>query len=44
LRSLGRDESVLGDLRNRTVGDALAVAAFAVVALSILALAIAVLL
>jgi NRAMP (natural resistance-associated macrophage protein)-like metal ion transporter len=42
LRSLGRDERVLGDLRNRTFGDALALGAFVVVALSILALAIAV--
>jgi len=41
LRRLGRDESVLGDLRNRGVGDALAIGAFVVVARSILALAIA---
>jgi hypothetical protein len=41
LRSLGRDEGVLGDLRNRRVGDALAIGAFAVVAISILALAVA---
>ena len=41
LRSLGRDESVLGDLRNRAAGDALAIGAFVVVMLSILALAIA---
>jgi Mn2+/Fe2+ NRAMP family transporter len=41
LRSLGRDESVLGNLRNRSFGDALAIGAFAVVAASILALAVA---
>ena len=41
LRSLGRDSAVLGDLRNRSVGDALAIGAFVIVALSILALAIA---
>jgi hypothetical protein len=42
LRSLRRDERVLGDLRNGRMGDALAIGAFAVVAISILALAIAV--
>jgi NRAMP (natural resistance-associated macrophage protein)-like metal ion transporter len=41
LRSLGRDSAVLGDLRNRRVGDGLAIGAFAIVALSIIALAIA---
>jgi NRAMP (natural resistance-associated macrophage protein)-like metal ion transporter len=41
LRSLGRDGAVLGELRNRRVGDALAIGAFAIVALSILALATA---
>ncbi len=41
LRSLGRDSTVLGELRNRTVGDALAIGAFAIVTLSILALAVA---
>jgi NRAMP (natural resistance-associated macrophage protein)-like metal ion transporter len=42
IRSLGRDGTVLGELRNRRVGDALAIGAFAIVALSILALAISV--
>jgi Mn2+/Fe2+ NRAMP family transporter len=41
LRSLGRDSTVLGELRNRRVGDALAIGALAVVTLSILALAVA---
>ena len=41
LRSLGRDSTVLGELRNRRVGDALAIGALAIVTLSILALAIA---
>jgi len=41
LRSLGRDSTVLGELRNRRVGDALAIGALALVTLSILALAVA---
>lgn len=41
LRSLGRDSTVLGELRNRRVGDALAIGALAIVTLSILALAVA---
>jgi len=41
LRSLGRDSTVLGELRNRRVGDAFAISALAVVTLSILALAVA---
>ncbi|HEY8777851.1 MAG TPA: divalent metal cation transporter, partial [Gaiellaceae bacterium] len=42
LRALGRDPAVMGKLRNGPVGDALAVAALAIVAVSVIGLAVAV--
>jgi Mn2+/Fe2+ NRAMP family transporter len=42
LRELGRDPAVMGKLRNGPVGDALAVAALAIVAVSVIGLAVAV--
>ena len=42
LRALGRDPAVMGKLRNDPVGDALAVAALAIVAVSVIGLAVAV--
>jgi Mn2+/Fe2+ NRAMP family transporter len=41
LRSLGRDPAVMGELRNGRGGDALALAALAIVAASVLGLAVA---
>lgn len=41
LRALGRDPGVMGELRNGRLGDALALAALAIVALSVLGLAAA---